>query len=271
MVSTKTVTTYMSRSLGALVITVSAMAVTTAQTSDDQAVQDYATLLQQISDLEVSIAHKEVYVGTQQARISALEGQIESVPGVIESIAPMLEKMKVAISNEIDADLPFNVAERFNRMAAFEEILEAEDARPGEKMRRAFGIYDAEVSYGQSIQAYAGDHPVQEKSGSRLAACEQDAASTACGLSKDQTEKVQAGASISDIAVELQDGHYLRYGRLSLAYMQADGTDVLRYDPASTSWVEMSGGKAVDIRRAMKMARGESAPTVVQAPIYLAN
>lgn len=270
MVRTNTAFNYLGRSLAAAAVTACAVTAISAQTSDDQAALDYAALLQQIADLETSIAHKEVYVGSQEARIANLQGQIEAVPATIESLEPMIAKMKVAISSEIESDLPFNAEERFARLGNFEEKVEDEAVSTADKWRLALGIYDAEVSYGQSIQAYAGDHPV-ENAGSRLAACEADMESDACGLNKKQKDKIKEGATIAGLAAELKDGHYLRYGRLSLAYMQADESEVLRYDAGSKTWVTMSGSKALDIRRAMKMARGESAPTVVQAPIYLAN
>ncbi len=272
MVPTKTALTYLGRSIGVLSVTVCAVALSVAQTPDDKAAQDYAALLQHIADLEVTIAHQQVYIGTQEAEIASLQAQIEEVPAVIESIDPMLDKMRVAISAEIDSDLPFNPEERFGRLAGLNDILADKEARPADKMRRALGIYDAEVSYGQSVQAYSGDHPVPEKAGVRFKACEQDAASAACGLNKDQIKRLASNdVTIDDIKGEIKDGYYLRYGRLSLAYAMADETEVLRYDPDTKAWIEMSGGKALDILRAMKMARGESAPAVVEAPIYLAN
>lgn len=271
MVRTTCAKSYVGRSVAIATLLACSFSVASAQSSGDAAAEEYAALLQQISDLEVSVAHQEVYVGTQEKRISALQSQIDEVPALINAIDPMLDKIKVAVGREIALDLPFDLETRNNRLGAFEEILEEKEARPADKMRRALTILDAEVSYGQSVQAYAGNHPIKEKVGSRLEACEQDAASAACNLSKDQKKKLEDGASIADIAVELKDGYYLRYGRLALAYMQADEADILRYDEESKAWVAMSGGKALDIRRAMKMARGESAPTVVQAPIYLAN
>ena len=271
MVRTNTALTYVRRTAAVLALSSCMAAIGLAQTSGDVASDTYADLLQRIADTKTNIAHQQVYIGTQEAEIASLQNQIESVPAVMESIGPMLVKMGAAIGNEIESDLPFNAVERYDRLASFTEILEDKEARTADKWRRALGIYNAEVSYGQTIQAYAGNHPIKEKAGSRIAACEADDATLICGLSKDQREKVEDGATISDLAAELKDGHYLRYGRLSLAYMQADESDVYRFDAATKAWVEVTGSKALDVRRAMKMARGEAAPTVVQAPILRAN
>lgn len=272
MVPTKTVLTYARRAIGLAALSATVCVTALAQSSDDAKTAQYAAVLQQIADMKTTIAHKEVYVETQKAEIAALRQQIKDVPAVIAAVGPMLDKMHTAINSEIESDLPFNAVERYDRLAAFKETLDDKEAGPADKMRRALGIYDAEVSYGQTIQAYAGDHPMQEKIGKRFEACQADAFSEVCSLSKEQTKKiVEEGVSIDALQGELKDGNYLRYGRLSLAFMTADSSEVLRYDPESKSWGELTGARALNVRRAMKMARGEAAPTVVEAPIYLAN
>lgn len=272
MVPTKTVLTYAKRALGLAALSATVGMTALAQSSDDAKTAQYAALLQQIADMKMTIAHKEVYVASQKDEIASLRQQIKSVPDVIAAVGPMLDKMHTAISSEIESDLPFNAIERYDRLAGFKETLDDKDAGPADKMRRALGIYDAEVSYGQTIQSYAGDHPIQEKVGKRFEACQVDALSEVCSLSKEQTKKVtEEGISIDALQGELKDGDYLRYGRLSLAFMTADSSEVLRYDPETKSWGELTGSRALNVRRAMKMAKGEAAPTVVEAPIYLAN
>ena len=272
MVRTNTVFTYAKRAIGLAVLSVSVSFVAVAQSAEDADAAKYAAMLQQISDLKTTIAHKEVYIASQEAKIAGLQKQITDVPAVIEAVGPMLDKMHAAISSEIESDLPFNPIERYGRLDGFKELLDDNNARPADKMRRALGIYDAEVSYGQTIQSYAGDHPTQAKVGQRLAACQADAMSETCALTKEQVKKItEQGLTIDNLAGELKDGDYLRYGRLSLAFMTADSAEVMRYDPVSKAWGELSGSRALDVRRAMKMAKGEAAPTVVEAPILLAN
>lgn len=273
MVQSSTTSSFVKKTSVVIATAVCVSGLALAQSADDQAADTYAAVLQQISDLEVEVARKEVFLGTQEARIASLEEQLTRVEDLVAAVDPMLDKMQVAISAEIDADLPFNLEERIARLGAFQDILEEEGARPVDKMRRALGIYEAEVSYGQTVQSYPGDHPDPAKVGSRLQACQADAASSACALTKSQRERVidKEEATIEDIEAELKDGDYLRYGRLSLAYMQADGSDVLRYDPIDKAWVEVKGNKALDVRRAVKMAKGEAAPTVVKVPVLISE
>ena len=236
----------------------------------DAAGDTYAELLRQIEDLKLSIAHKEVYIQSQEAKIESLQAQIDETEGVVASIDPMLKKMAEAISTEIEMDIPFNAEERFNRLGAFQEVLADEAALPADKMRRALDIYNAEVNYGQTMESSKGDHPTSP--GGRFAACESNYNSSACALDDKQKKRIEDnGETIAEMKAELNDGYYLRYGRLAYAYAQVDGSSVLRYDPSAKEWVEVKGGEALDIRRAVKIANGEQAPGVVEAPIYISN
>ena len=241
-----------------------------AQEADDAAAEAYGQLLQQIADMKMSIAHQEVYIATQQGQIDSLQEQISETQGLIDSVGPMLREMTDAISGEIDSDLPFNAEERFNRLGALEEIVGDNEARAADKWRRALDIYNAEVNYGQTIEAYAGDHPSEP--GTRLAACQDDYASSRCAMTDAQIKKIEdAGRTVDELRGELKDGSYLRYGRLAFVYAQEDGSEVLRYNPDTKAWDKVTGGRALEIRRAVKIAKGEAAPGVVEAPILIAN
>lgn len=242
-----------------------------AQSNDDAKAAEYAALLQRIADLELTIAHKEVYIGTQKNEIESLRKQISEVEEITSSIDPMMEKMRVAISGEIDADLPFNQVERFERLNRFQELLAEKDALPGDKWRQALRIYEAEVNYGQAVAAYAGEHPIADKRGARFAACEADIASTVCALTKDQKERLEAGETLEQMQRELQDGYYLRFGRVALAYQTADASEVYRYNAETKAWDALTGGRAIEMRRAVKMARGEAAQDVMSVPVSIAN
>lgn len=273
MVQPFTASPYVKKTIVVMAMLAGVSTVALAQSAEDQQAEAYAALLQQISNLETTIAHQQVYIGTQEAEIATLQKQIDDSEGVIATVEPMLEKMRVAITAEIDSDLPFNSEERFGRLGRFEDIMSDQEARPVDKMRSALGLYEAEVSYGQSVATYIGDHPQSEKVGSRLRACEADAASSECALTKSQTEMVIENKThtIDQLAPELKDGHYLRYGRLALVYMQADGSEVFRYDGQEKTWVELKGSRALEARLAVRMAKGEAAPTVVKAPLYVAK
>lgn len=251
----------------ALVISTAMPPKAMAQAAD--AGDQYAALLKQIQDLKIATAQKEVFINTQKATIADLRAQIAGIPATTATVDPLLNKMAESIENEINSDYPFRSSERFARLDDFRETLADATATPGQKMRKALNIYDIEVSYGNTVAAYVGNHP--KNPGSRFAACEADQDSKACGLTDDHKEKLEAGATIPDLKEEIMDGAYLHYGRLALVYLEFDSSEAWRYDKEAKDWVELSGGDILDVRRAVRIARGQSAPGVLAAPVNLAK
>lgn len=236
-----------------------------AQTAEE----NYANILQQIENKRLIIAQREAYIASQESEMASLKQQIADSKGTIATIEPMFQKMVSAIDSEINKDIPFLKGIRFQRLDKLKADMSDPERRPGEKMRAALMIYDIEVGYGQSLEAYGGNNPITP--GTRQAACEADLKSAACALPESLADKVTAGATYRDIRNEIFDGNYLRYGRLALAYQQFDGSVTMRYDPSTSEWVELSSGQALEVERGMRTARGEAAPNVINAPVIISN
>ena len=236
-----------------------------AQTAEE----NYASLLQQIENKRLTITQREAYIATQEAEMESLKQQIKDSKGTIATIEPMFQKMVAAIDGEINKDIPFLKGVRFQRLDKLKADINDPTRRPGEKMRSALMIYDIEVEYGKTLEAYGGNHPVTP--GTRQAACEADLASAGCALDEALADKVEAGATYRDIRNEIFDGEYLRYGRLALAYQHYDGSVTMRYDPATSEWVELSSAQALEVERGLRTARGEAAPSVVNVPVIISN
>lgn len=256
------------------------ISVASAQSADDK-VANYVSVLNRISDQKLLIAQKEAYVANQKGQIESLRAQIKGVAATKKTVAPMLDKMLAAIDSEMNSDLPFKEAERFNRLADTQDTVGDATAPIGEKMRKVLNLYDAELGYGNSVSAYAGDNP--NNPGTRLQACLADVLSSDCALNTEAMKalgyrdgvKSESGASVEDLSNSLEfesafkDGSYLHYGRLSFIYVQHDSSEAWRYDKDSKEWIELSGADVLNARRSVRIAKGESAPGVITAPIAL--
>jgi len=254
----------------------------TAQSADAK-VDQYVSVLNRISDAKLSIAQKEAFVANQKSQIESLRAQLKNVGATKKAVAPMLSKMITAIEGEMNSDFPFKEAERFNRLADAQETVADSSASMGEKMRKILNIYDIETGYGNSVSAYAGDHPNSDKAGMRLTSCLADELSSSCGLGTDVLKKmgykdgvkIFEGASVEALSRDFEsenafkDGNYLHYGRLAFIYVQHDSSEAWRYDKENKAWVELSGADILNARRSVRIAKGESAPGVITAPIGL--
>lgn len=231
----------------------------------------YAEVLQAIADQKVSIAQTQLFVSKQDAQIKALEAQIENVDELTASIEPMIEKMTAAIEDSINADYPFDIDRRLARLVRLQTMVDNPEAKLVEKYRTALDTYKIEVNYGQSLESYQGNHPITPtvRQGDDR-------------YEKDEEDKIKLDEKTGQ-PIELFDGNYLRYGRTAFVYLNKNNTDPLRYDltyePTAEElekcqgivdrckWRKIPKGKTVEIRRAIRVSRGEVAPTVVAAPI----
>jgi hypothetical protein len=178
--------------------------------------------------------------------------------------------MAAEAEKEMVKDIPFKIVQRFARLDRLKEDLAEEGAPISSLFRQAMNLYELEVISGNSIEAYGGEHPTNP--GTRLAACDEDLNSNACDLPDEIREELPQDATRierPDLRDSINDGAYVHFGRLSLIYLQHDSSEAWRWDQPTEAWVEMSGSDVLDARRAVRIARGESAPGVILSPIRI--
>lgn len=223
-----------------------------AQSSD---VADYKILLQQIDDAKLRVARQEMLVAGQKDKMSFLRSEIAAVKETKSVAPPMIDKMVAALSEQIEMDYPFEEGARNDRLERLKTLVAKPDSNFADKYRRALDILKIEVNYGQSMQYYQGDHPLTPtiREGDDR-------------YQKDENGEIEIDKKTGK-KIEIFDGNFLRYGRLAYIYLNNDGSSPLQYDRASRNWVELPNNRADELRRAIRIARGEVAPGVVYAPV----
>jgi len=237
----------------------------TASAQDSDAAETYAKLLQQISDVKMATAQKELYLAKQ-------DEQIASADELKASVKPLVIEMVAEAEKEMNKDVPFNIVERFARLDKLKEDLASPNASISSLFRQVMNIYDTEVVAGSAVASYNGNHPLNP--GVRLKACDESLESPKCDLTDDFRGKLPLGATsieAQSLRDELYDGYYVHFGRMALIYLQFDSSEGWRWDTEAKEWVEMGAGDVLDARRAVRIARGESAPGVVLAPIRVSD
>lgn len=230
----------------------------------------YSELLKRIDDMQVNTDRQRLYLKTQEAEIASLRQQLASLDETKSSVRPIVVKAVADVEKEMVKDVPFKIVERFARLDRLKDDLANEDADITSLYRQAINLVGLEVQSGNSIEAYSGDHPMNP--GTRLAACDENINSSLCDLPKEIRKELPEGATKverPDFRENLKDGAYVHFGRLSLIYLQHDSSEAWRWDKTTEAWVEMSGSEVLDARRAVRIARGESAPGVILSPIRI--
>jgi len=216
-----------------------------AQAQDaDAALKEYSAVLEQIQNVKLATMQREVMMEQQKADIENLRTQIQGVPATKSAVRGVVTEMVAEIAKVIESDLPFRKDEREARLGRLQSLLADESTSDVDLFRRAMTIYDVEANYGYTISAYTGDHP--KTPGRRLKACVEDTSSSACNLSTEQRK-------------HLADG-----GKLEL---DVDSREGFRWSKEADDWEPLAPGDILNARRSVRIARGESAPSVVTAPI----
>ncbi len=201
---------------------------------DDEAdtmIREYRAVLQQIDNIKLFVAQQDIFLESQKSEIDSLRRQLGTVEQIKQGMSPMMLRMAAAIEDSINTDLPFNLEERRARVARVQAVLSDPSVSPAEQYRQVLNAFKIEVSYGQGIDSYEGAHPTRP------------------------------GNVVN----------FLRFGRTALVYMTKDESEIARYDTESKSWETLSGADALQMRQAIRIAKGEAAPGIVYAPISVSN
>jgi len=204
------------------------------ETLDDQAdnaVREYRAVLQQKDNIELFVAQQDIFRASQESEITSLRRQLGTVEQIKQGMSPMMLKMAYKLEDSIRADLPFNINERLARIDNVKAVLGDPNVSPAEQYRRVLNAYKIEVTYGLGIDSYEGAHP--EKAGNVV--------------------------------------NFIRFGRTSLVYVSKDESEIAIYNLESGGWDQLAGANAIQLRQAIRIAKGEAAPGLVFAPVLAGN
>ena len=200
----------------------------------DNAVREYRAVLQQIDNIKLFVAQQDIFRASQESEITSLRRQLGTVEQIKQGMSPMMLRMAYKLEDEIRADLPFNINERLARMDNVKAVLGDPNISPAEQYRRVLNAYKIEVTYGMGIDSYQGAHPTNP------------------------------GNVVN----------FIRFGRTSLVYISKDEKDIGIFNlnaGEKGDWQALEGADAIQLRQAIRIAKGEAAPDLVYAPVVSSN
>ena len=195
----------------------------------DQMIREYRAVLQQKDNIALFVDQQDIYLQSQNAEIASLNKQLGTVESIKQGMVPMMLNMTAAIEDSIRSDLPFQLDDRLARVDRVKQTLADPNVSPAEQYRQVLNAFKVEVSFGQGIDSYEGAHP--SKPGNVV--------------------------------------NFIRYGRVALVYVTKDETEMARYNMKSKQWEPLTGADSIEMRKAIRIALGESAPDMVTAPVIV--
>ena len=191
--------------------------------------QQFKVELKTLEGLQVYNAQLAEQVDSQQQQIASLDQSIDQVTHVERQIVPLMIKMIDSLHAFVELDLPFNREERAERIQFLTETLKRADVSVSEKMRQVLEAYQVEIEYGNLIEAYRDT------------------------INIDNT----------DMEVDI-----LRIGRTAMYYQSLDKEKSGIYNKQSRKWIALDSQYKNDIRNAIRIARKQLSPDLLNLPLF---
>lgn len=189
---------------------------------------EYRQLLQRKTAEELYLRQQEKLVESQRAEIAAFEDQLGRVDEISSEMTPMMEDLIADLDRFVEADLPFRLAERRERIQQLKTLMTRADVSATERYRQIITAYQAEMEYGRTISTY--------------------------------TDQVEIDGAMQTVDV-------FNYGRVALVYLTSDRKKAARFDRATRAWVPVPNSFLEDILQATRVAREVAQQTVLFGPI----
>ncbi|MEE2690977.1 MAG: DUF3450 domain-containing protein [Pseudomonadota bacterium] len=198
---------------------------------DDQTaslLNDYRANLKQLEAARRYNASLERQIEGQNRDIAQLREDIDNVSGLQRAMQPLMEDMLNALEQFIDADMPFDIVDRTDRVNRLRGIMSDSQASAAQRYRLIVEAYQIENEFGRTIGAYQGS---------------------------------------IDVNGETLSGDFLRIGRLSLMFKTPDDSVLKIYDSTQKAWVNLDRSALPALRLGLRMAREQVAPDLLPVPV----
>lgn len=193
-----------------------------------EAFQRYRAALARAESLEIYNRQLARLVESQEGEIASIKRQTEEIETIETGALPLMIEMTQVLTQLVEADVPFLIQERLERVEKLKEMIDRADVTVGEKYRRIMEAYMVEAEYGRTIEAYRGE------------------------LAEDgDTRTVD----------------FLRFGRVGLYYQTLDGNETGRWNAAAGHWETLTGSTyRKSVRDGLRVARKQAPPSLLTLP-----
>ena len=190
-------------------------------------VGEFRTLLQRKTAAELYARQQAAAVESQEREIASLTDQLSRVDEITSQTVPMLETLIDDLDAFIDADLPFRLEERKDRIARLREYLVDPNVSVTERYRQIMDAYTAEMEVGRKTDTWKETISVDDK----------------------------------EVTVDM-----VLFGRVALVYMDPTGRYAKRYDRETSSWVDLERKYKADSEKAIRIIQGKRTQGVMYVP-----
>lgn len=189
---------------------------------------EYQGVLREIEGLEVYNNLLQAQIDDQNAELDELRASIDQVSVIERQMLPLMTRMIASLELFIEADMPFLLEERRQRIAFLKRLVNRADVSAAEQFRNVMDAWQREMGdYGSSSEVY--------------------------------DEQIEVNGSRREVKI-------LRIGRLALLYLTPDGNQAGAWDQDQRQWVTLDAVYNADIRAGIEAVES-GAPALFTVPV----
>ncbi|MCF6300147.1 MAG: DUF3450 domain-containing protein [Proteobacteria bacterium] len=119
----------------------------------------YRTVISEVESLTVYNQQLQSVVNDQRSQVLSMNDQMTELESTNRAIVPMILEMVDMIRKLVEADIPFKKADRLDRVASLEDMMDTSNVTTSEKYRKVTEAYQIELDYGRSVSTYQAELP----------------------------------------------------------------------------------------------------------------
>ena len=193
--------------------------------------REYRSVLKEVEGLSVYIQQLNKQLASQKTELINIEASIRQVVLIERQVSPLMLRMIDALGLFVKADVPFLYAERIKRVKGLKDMMGRSDVTVAEKYRKVMAAYQTEMDYGRTIEAYRGE---------------------------------------LEVSGTVREVDFLRTGRVAWVFQSLDGESVGVWNQSEQTWQPLENGYKSKISQAIRIAREQAAPSLIQMPVTAA-
>ena len=114
---------------------------------------EYRSVVRETESLIIYNDNLERVVNDQRAEIQSINRQLEGLEATNRGVVPLMLEMIEALDQIVEADIPFRIEERRERVERLRDMMDQAEVTASEKYRRVMEAYQSELEFGRTTEA----------------------------------------------------------------------------------------------------------------------
>ncbi|MEJ2384700.1 MAG: DUF3450 domain-containing protein [Xanthomonadales bacterium] len=124
---------------------------------------EYRSVVREIESLKIYNDNLERIVVDQRNEVQSINRQLEGLEATNRGVVPLMLEMIDTLDRIVEADVPFRIEERRERVQRLRDMMDEAEVTASEKYRRVMEAYQSELEFGRTTEAYSAKLPGTEQ------------------------------------------------------------------------------------------------------------